>query len=116
MISQVPINDALILAGTLFVIGAAGVMIRRNLFYMLMSIELMLGAASIAFIAAGSKWNQPDGQSFYIFILATAAAEVAVGLSLLLRINHNWKTVDMDRIDELKENLIASEDQEPDID
>lgn len=110
---NVPTNYALILAGVLFVIGASGVLMRRNLFYMLMSIEIMLGAASIAFVAAGSKWNQPDGQSFYIFILVTAAAEVAVGLSLLLRIYHNWKSVDMDGVDELKEKSGGVEVREP---
>jgi NADH-quinone oxidoreductase subunit K len=105
MSNGVPTNYALILAAALFVIGAAGVLIRRNLVYMLMSLEIMLAAASIAFVAAGAKWNQPDGQAFYVFILVTAAAEVAVGLSLLLRIYHNWKSVDMDQVDTLKERI-----------
>lgn len=116
MNSPVPIHHALVLAAVIFVIGGAGVMIRRNLVYMLMSIEIMLGAAAVAFIAAGSRWHQPDGQSFYIFILVTAAAEVAVGLSLLLRISHYWKTVDMDKVNELRETSEGSEVVESDDD
>ena len=101
--SSVPLNHALILAGLLFVTGAVGVLARRNLVFVLMSVELMLAAASIAFVAAASKWGQPDGQVFYVFILVTAAAEVAVGLSLLLRIYHNWHTVDTDEVSLLRE-------------
>ncbi|MHB9037168.1 MAG: NADH-quinone oxidoreductase subunit NuoK [Armatimonadota bacterium] len=109
MSNGVPTNYALILAGALLAIGGAGVLMRRNLVYVLMSLEIMLAAAAVAFVAAGAKWNQPDGQAFYIFILITAAAEVAVGLSLLLRIYSNWKSVDMDQVDELKENIEISE-------
>ena len=95
---SVPTGYALILAGILFTIGAAGVMVRRNLLFVLMSVEIMLVSTSIAFVAAGSKWKQPDGQVFFIFILVTAASEVAVGLALVLRIYHKWKSVDADEI------------------
>lgn len=101
--SSVPFGHALILAGILFLIGSVGVLARRNLVFVLMSVELMLSAASIAFVAAGSRWGQPDGQVFFVFILVTAAAEVAVGLSLLLRIYHNWKTVDTDEVSLMRE-------------
>lgn len=100
--SSIPTSHALILAGILFVLGAVGVMVRRNLVFVLMSLEIMLSAAAIAFVAAGSKWRQPDGQVFVVFILVTAACEVAVGLSLLLRIFHNWKDVDADEVSEMK--------------
>jgi NADH-quinone oxidoreductase subunit K len=96
--SSVPTNHALILAAILFVLGALGVMTRRNLVFVLMSVEIMLNAAAVAFVAAASKWRQPDGQVIVIFILVVAAAEVAVGLSLLLRIYHNWKSVDVDEV------------------
>lgn len=102
--NSVPTDHALILAGILFVIGAVGVLARRNLVYVLMSIEIMLNAAAVAFVAAASRWHQPDGQVFVIFILVTAAAEVAVGLSLLLRIYANWKSVDTDEMDLMGES------------
>jgi len=101
--NNVTTDAALVLAGILFVIGAIGVLVRRNLIFVLMSVEIMLNAAAIAFVAAGSKWNQPDGQVFVIFILVTAAAEVAVGLSLLLRIYSQWRSVDTDEVSLLKE-------------
>lgn len=100
--SSIPLNHAMILAGALFIIGFAGVMIRRNLVFVLMSLEIMLTAASVAFIAAASKWGQADGQVMVIFILVTAAAEVAVGLALLLRIYREWKSVDMDEVSQMK--------------
>lgn len=102
--TSVPVEHALILAGVLFLIGAVGVMARRNLVFVLMSVEIMLSSTSIAFIAAGSKWHQPDGQVFFIFILVTAAAEVAVGLALILRIYHKWKSVDSDEVSLMREN------------
>jgi NADH-quinone oxidoreductase subunit K len=61
-----------------------------------MSIEVMLNAAGLAFVVAGSRWAQPDGQVMFIFILATAAAEVSVGLALLLQLYHRYKTLDAD--------------------
>ncbi len=108
--NSVPLSHALILAGILFVTGAVGVMARRNLVFVLMSVEIMLSAASIAFVAAASRWGQPDGQVFYIFILVTAAAEVAVGLTLVLRIYHNWKSVDSDEVSLLGEAENAVEE------
>jgi len=87
----------------LFLIGAVGVLTRRNLVFVLMSIEIMLSAAGLAFVAAGSKWQQPDGQSAFIFILVVAAAEVAIGLSLILRLSHYFRSVDSDDMDLLRE-------------
>ena len=69
---------------------------RRNLIFILMSIEVMLNAAGLAFVVAGSRWAQPDGQVMFIFILATAAAEVSVGLALLLQLYYQYKTLDAD--------------------
>jgi NADH-quinone oxidoreductase subunit K len=67
-----------------------------------MSIEIMLSSTGIAFVAASSKWHQPDGQVAVIFIFVTAAAEVAVGLTLLLRISRQWKSVDSDEVSTMK--------------
>jgi NADH-quinone oxidoreductase subunit K len=73
-----------------------GLLVRRNLIFTLMSIEVMLNAAGLAFVVAGSRWAQPDGQVMFVFILATAAAEVAVGLALLLQLYHQNKSLDAD--------------------
>lgn len=93
---SVPMEHGLILAGALFVLGLAGVLMRRNILFVLMSIEIMLNAAGLAFIVAGSRWGEPDGQVMFILILAMAAAEVSVGLALLIRLYHRFKTLDVD--------------------
>lgn len=73
-----------------------GLLVRRNAILMLMSIEVMLNAAGLAFVVAGAHWGEPDGQVMFLFILATAAAEVAVGLALVLEMYHRFKSVDAD--------------------
>ena len=94
--STLPIEMGLIVAGVLFVLGLTGVLVRRNIVFMLMSVEIMLNAAGLAFIVAGSRWSQADGQVMFLFILAMAAAEVAVGLALIVQIYHRHKTLDAD--------------------
>lgn len=89
-------EHGLILAGLLFSLGLAGVIIRRNIIFTLLSIEIMLNAAGLAFVVAGSRWGQADGQIIFIFILAMAAAEVSVGLALLLQLYHKFRTLDSD--------------------
>ena len=101
--NNVPIMAGLILTGVLFIIGVTGLLVRRNLIFMLMSIEIMLNAAGMAFIVAGSKWVQPDGQVMFIFILAMAAAEVTVGLALILRIHYRTKSLDADKLNKMKD-------------
>lgn len=101
--SSIPATHALMLAGLLFVIGTIGVLARRNLVFVLMSLEIMLAAAGLVFVTAGSKWHQPDGQVAFIFILVVAAAEVAIGLSLVLRIHHYYRSVDSDQVSLLRE-------------
>jgi NADH-quinone oxidoreductase subunit K len=96
MNSSVPIEAGLIVAGILFMLGMISVLIRRNIIFMLISVEVMLNAAGMAFIVAGSKWMQADGQVMFIFILTMAAAEVSVGLALILQIYHQLKTLDTD--------------------
>jgi NADH-quinone oxidoreductase subunit K len=71
-------------------------LVRRNVIFMLISIEIMLNAAGLAFVVAGAKWQQADGQVMFMFILAMAAAEVAVGLALILQMYHQIKTLDVD--------------------
>jgi NADH-quinone oxidoreductase subunit K len=99
---NVPVEAGLILAGTLFILGLISVMIRRNIIFMLISVEIMLNAAGLAFIVAGAKWGQPDGQVMFIFIVTMAAAEVSVGLALILQIYHQIKTLDGDAADQMK--------------
>jgi NADH-quinone oxidoreductase subunit K len=84
------------LAALLFVLGLAGVLARRNVMFILMSIEIMMNAAGLAFVVAGARWQQADGQVMFLFILAMAAAEVSVGLALVLRLYHQWGTLDAD--------------------
>ena len=94
--SAIPVTYGLLLAGILFSLGLIGVLIRRNIIFMLISVEIMLNAAGLAFIIAGAQWNQADGQVMFIFILTMAAAEVSVGLALILQIYHQLKTLDSD--------------------
>lgn len=86
----------------MFTLGLAGLLARRNLFFVLMSLEVMLNAAGLAFIAAGSRWLEADGQVMFLFVLATAAAEVSVGLALILRLYHKFKSLDGDAISEMR--------------
>lgn len=94
MTASVPLEHGLILAAVLFAIGLAGVVTRRNLVFMLMSVEIMLNAAGLAFIVAGSRWGHADGQVMYLFIVTLAAAEIAVGLALVLHFFHASKGID----------------------
>ncbi len=94
--AAIPLNHVLILAGLLFLLGLIGVLVRRNLIFILFCIEIMLNAGGLAFITAGSRWEQADGQVLFLFILCMAAAEVAVGLALVLRMRHHLQTLDAD--------------------
>lgn len=102
MNALIPIETVVLLAALLFALGIAGVIIRKNIIFMLLSVEVMLNAAGLAFIAAGSRWAQPDGQVMFVFILAMAAAEVSVGLALILQIYHQHQSLDIDKLKEMK--------------
>lgn len=93
----IPLNHVLLLAGLLFAVGLAGLLIRRNVIFILMALEVMLNAAALAFVAAGTAWQQADGQVIFMLILAVAAAEVSVGLGLVLQIQRRFRSLDMDR-------------------
>ena len=90
------------LAAILFGLGLIGLLVRRNVIFMLMSLEIMLNAAGLAFVVAGAHWQQPDGQVMFIFILAMAAAEVSIGLALILQIYNRFKTLDADALSSMK--------------
>jgi NADH-quinone oxidoreductase subunit K len=100
--SSVSVESILLIAGILFALGLTGVLVRRNILFILMSIEIMLNAAGLAFVAAGARWNRPDGQVMFIFILAMAAAEVSVGLALVLRLYHCFRTLDADALGKMR--------------
>ena len=99
---QIPMDHILILAAVLFSCGLLGLMLRRNIIFMLMSLEVMLNASALAFVAAGAHWGQADGQVIFLLILSVAAAEVAVGLGLVLQIQRRFKTLDMDQVTRLR--------------
>lgn|SRR5689334_4260790 len=99
---QIPMSHGLLLAAILFALGLAGLLARRNLIFILMAIEVMLNAAGLAFIVAGARWAQADGQVMFLFILAMAAAEVSVGLALVLQLYHQKKTLDADAVSEMR--------------
>ncbi|MDD4915171.1 MAG: NADH-quinone oxidoreductase subunit NuoK [Methylococcales bacterium] len=101
--NPIPMEYGLLLSAVLFVLGLTGVLVRRNLIFMLMSLEIMLNAAGLAFIVAGSRWGQADGQIMFLLILTLAAAEVGVGLSLTLLIFRRWRTLDADAVSDMKD-------------
>jgi NADH-quinone oxidoreductase subunit K len=99
---QIPMRDGLLLAGMLFSLGLTGLLVRRNLIFVLLSLEVMLNAAGLAFVVAGARWHQADGQVMFLFILAVAAAEVAVGLAMVLYIYQRFKSLDVDELSEMR--------------
>jgi NADH-quinone oxidoreductase subunit K len=102
MIANIPMEHGLILSAVLFVLGLTGVLVRRNIVFMLMSVEVMLNAVGLAFVVAGARWGQVGGQVMFIFILTMAAAEVSVGLALVLQMYHSFRTLDADRASSMK--------------
>ena len=100
--AAIPLEHGLLLAAALFALGLVGVLVRRNFVFMLMSIEIMLNAAGLAFVVAGARWQQPDGQVMFFFVLTMAAAEVAIGLALVLRLYHTLGSLDTDAASDMR--------------
>ncbi|MBK6339425.1 MAG: NADH-quinone oxidoreductase subunit NuoK [Bacteroidetes bacterium] len=99
---SIPIDYYLWLSGVLFCIGVMGVLLRRNVIIMLMSIELMLNSVNLLFVAFSTYLGDAKGQVFVFFIMLVAAAEVTVGLAILTMIYRNTKSVDIDFLKNLK--------------
>jgi NADH-quinone oxidoreductase subunit K len=99
---NIQMEQGMLLATVLFLIGLAGLLVRRDIIFMLMSVEIMLNAAGLAFIVAGLAQGHADGQVMFIFILAMAAAEVAVGLALILQMFDKFKSVDTNLTNTMK--------------
>jgi NADH-quinone oxidoreductase subunit K len=99
---MVPLQYYIALSAVIFTIGAIGFLIRRNLFIMLMSIELMLNAVNISLVAFSHYLQDMKGQIFVIFIITVAAAEAAIGLAIIVSLFRNKETVHADEITEMK--------------
>lgn len=102
ILNEIPINYYLLLSAVLFSIGVLGVMFRRNAIIIFMCIELMLNAVNLLLAAFSTQHGDADGQVFVFFIMAVAAAEVAVGLAILVMIYRNIKSVDIDMLNKIK--------------
>jgi NADH-quinone oxidoreductase subunit K len=99
---MLPIQYYLGLSVILFTLGALGVLIRRNAIIIFMSVELMLNAANLAFVAFARMHHSLNGQIFVFFVMAVAAAEVAVGLALIVTIFRSKHSIDIDQINSLR--------------
>jgi NADH-quinone oxidoreductase subunit K len=102
VIKAIPLNHYILLSAVLFAIGVMGVLVRRNAIIIFMCIELMLNAVNLLMVAFSAHHGDGSGQVFVFFIMAVAAAEVAVGLAILVMIYRNIKTVDIDFLNKLK--------------
>jgi NADH-quinone oxidoreductase subunit K len=98
----IPMEHGLALAAMLFAIGLIGVLVRRNLLFVLMSIEIMMNATALAFVVAGSRWVQPDGQIMFILILTLAASEAAIGLAIVMQLYRRYQSLDIDAASEMR--------------
>jgi NADH-quinone oxidoreductase subunit K len=98
-----PLTYYIILSAILFTLGAVGVLIRRNAIVIFMSVELMLNAANLAFVAFAKSYEELSGQIFVFFVMTVAAAEVAVGLALIVAIFRAKHSINVDELSSLKQ-------------
>lgn len=98
----IPMEHGLALAGLLFSLGLVGLMVRRNLLFVLMSLEILMNACALAFVVAGSRWVQADGQIMFILVITLAAAEASIGLAILLQLHRRFNTLDIDAASEMR--------------
>lgn len=103
----VPVEIQILFALMLFLTGLIGVIVRRNIIFILMSLEIMFNSAGLVFIIAGSHWGNVDGQVMFIFILTVAAAEVSVGLALIMQMYHHSRTLDVDQLNKLRDTDLS---------
>ena len=99
---MIPTQAMLFFSLALFSIGVFGVLVRRNLIFLLISIEVMLNAVAVLFVAASSQHGNSDGQIMYLLILTLAASEVAVGLGLVIQLYRRTQTLDVDQLSSMK--------------
>ena len=98
----VPTENYLVLSAILFTIGVIGVLIKRNPIVIFMCIELMLNAVNLSFVALGRHFGHVNGQMYVIFVMAVAAAEVAIGLGIIVAVFRTRETINIDEINLLK--------------
>jgi NADH-quinone oxidoreductase subunit K len=98
----VPTSYYLVLSAVLFGLGVVAFIFKRNIITIFMSIELMLNAVNLAFVAFSQAWNRLDGQVFVLFVIVVAAAEAAVGLGIIILIQRNRQSLNVERVDLLK--------------
>ena len=99
---MVPLSWYLILSATLFSLGVLGFLLKRNIITIFMSIELMLNAVNLTFVAFANHWHQVSGQVFVFFVMVVAAAEAAVGLAIVLAVFRTRETLNVDQVNLLK--------------
>ena len=100
--SGIPMEHGLALAAVLFSLGLVGLMVRRNILFVLLSLEVMMNAAALAFVVAGARWAQADGQIMFILVITLAAAEASIGLAILLQLYRRFNTLDIDAASEMR--------------
>ena len=99
---MVPISYYLVLSAVLFTLGIMGFLIKRNIITIFMSIELMLNAVNLSFVAFAWQWKQLNGQVFVFFVMVVAAAEAAVGLAIIIAVYRTRETLNIDQVNLLK--------------
>ncbi|AEO07975.1 NADH-quinone oxidoreductase subunit NuoK [Buchnera aphidicola] len=99
---MISLFHGLFLSLILFILGLTSLMIRRNILFLLISLEIMINAVGLALIIVGSYWQQVDGQIMYIFTITLAAAEASIALALLLQFYKRNKTLNIDILNEMK--------------
>lgn len=100
--ATISMEHGLLLASVLFALGLAGLLVRRNILFVLMSLEVMLNASALAFVSAGSRWVQADGQIMFVLIVSLAASEAAIGLALVIQVYHRYVSLDTDVLSGMK--------------
>ncbi|XBC39375.1 MAG: NADH-quinone oxidoreductase subunit NuoK [Buchnera aphidicola (Nurudea shiraii)] len=98
---MISLFHGLILSSILLMLGFLSLIIHKNLLFMLISLEIMINAVSLALVTVGSYWNQVDGQIMYILILTVGASESGIGLALLIQCYRKLKTLDVDKLSEM---------------
>ena len=102
MFNMIPMEHGLVLAAMLFAIGLGGLVLRRNMLFMLMCTEIMMNATALAFVVGGARWGVADGQVMFVLVLSIQAAEACVGLALVIQLYRRFRTLDVDAAGTMK--------------
>ena len=98
----IPMEHGLILAAILFSLGLAGLMLRRSMLFVLMSLEVMLNAAALAFVVGSTAWNQSDGQAMFLLVITVAAAEASIGLALMIQMYQRFRSLELHEVSRMR--------------